>query len=67
MFIDDVMFVDRSLCSLVCKWAYTADAVGNMGWDESFLKQVGLEDLINNDFAKIGKKGGYHIYHKYRF
>ncbi|XP_071953958.1 FGGY carbohydrate kinase domain-containing protein-like isoform X2 [Antedon mediterranea] len=44
----------RSLCSLVCKWAYQADSDGKNQWDESFMKQIGLEELLLNDFAKIG-------------
>lgn len=42
----------RSLCSLVCKWTYSAEK----GWDDSFWKVIGLEDLIANNYNKIGKK-----------
>ncbi|XP_069794608.1 FGGY carbohydrate kinase domain-containing protein isoform X2 [Narcine bancroftii] len=40
----------RSLCTLVCKWAYSAQT----GWDDCFLKQIGLEDLTMNNHSKIG-------------
>lgn len=43
----------RSLCSLVCKWNYVVSSDKN-GWDESFLKQIGLEDLMENNYEKIG-------------
>lgn len=42
----------RSLCSLVCKWTYSAEK----GWDDSFWKMVGLEDLVADNYSKIGKK-----------
>ncbi|XP_060221863.1 FGGY carbohydrate kinase domain-containing protein isoform X2 [Meriones unguiculatus] len=40
----------RSLCSLVCKWTYSAEK----GWDDSFWKMIGLEDLIGDNYSKIG-------------
>lgn len=40
----------RSLCTLVCKWTYSAQT----GWDDSFWKQIGLEDLTVNNHSKIG-------------
>uniref|UniRef100_A0A8D0W9K1 FGGY carbohydrate kinase domain-containing protein n=1 Tax=Sus scrofa TaxID=9823 RepID=A0A8D0W9K1_PIG len=43
----------RSLCSLVCKWTYSAEK----GWDDSFWKVIGLEDLIANNYNKIGVIG----------
>ncbi|XP_055441663.1 FGGY carbohydrate kinase domain-containing protein isoform X2 [Bubalus kerabau] len=42
----------RSLCSLVCKWTYSAEK----GWDDSFWKMVGLEDLITDNYSKIGNQ-----------
>ena len=45
----------RSLCCLVCKWAYQADAEGDRHWDDSFWQQIGLEDLIKDNYAKIGE------------
>ncbi|XP_051867783.1 FGGY carbohydrate kinase domain-containing protein isoform X1 [Pristis pectinata] len=43
----------RSLCTLVCKWTYSAQT----GWDDSFWKQIGLEDLTVNNHSKIGVIG----------
>ncbi|NXK50965.1 FGGY protein, partial [Chauna torquata] len=40
----------RSLCTLVCKWTYTSDE----GWDDSFWKIIGLEDLVKDKYEKIG-------------
>ncbi|XP_062920336.1 FGGY carbohydrate kinase domain-containing protein isoform X6 [Mobula hypostoma] len=40
----------RSLCTLVCKWTYSAQT----GWDDCFWKQIGLEDLTVNNHSKIG-------------
>ncbi|XP_069644704.1 FGGY carbohydrate kinase domain-containing protein isoform X3 [Haliaeetus albicilla] len=40
----------RSLCTVVCKWTYTSDG----GWDDSFWKMIGLEDLVKDKYEKIG-------------
>ncbi|XP_042674989.1 FGGY carbohydrate kinase domain-containing protein isoform X2 [Centrocercus urophasianus] len=40
----------RSLCTLVCKWTYSSDG----GWDDSFWKMIGLEDLVKDKYEKIG-------------
>lgn len=40
----------RSLCTLVCKWTYCPPD----GWDASFWTMIGLEDLQENNFSKIG-------------
>ncbi|XP_076601288.1 FGGY carbohydrate kinase domain-containing protein isoform X2 [Chaetodon auriga] len=40
----------RSLCTLVCKWTYCPPE----GWDASFWASIGLEDLLENNFSKIG-------------
>ncbi|XP_040216758.1 FGGY carbohydrate kinase domain-containing protein isoform X2 [Rana temporaria] len=42
----------RSLCTLVCKWTYTPDG----GWDDSFWMEIGLEDLLEQNYAKIGNQ-----------
>ncbi|XP_029803915.1 FGGY carbohydrate kinase domain-containing protein isoform X3 [Suricata suricatta] len=42
----------RSLCSLVCKWTYSAEK----GWDDSFWKMIGLEDLVADNYSKIGNQ-----------
>ena len=36
--------LERSVCTLACKWTYDPDAGG---WDHTFLKQVGLDDLLD--------------------
>lgn len=43
----------RSLCSVVCKWNY--DGIEN-SWPESFFEQIGLEDLKNFNYKKIGSE-----------
>uniref|UniRef100_A0A8P0NU74 FGGY carbohydrate kinase domain-containing protein n=2 Tax=Canis lupus familiaris TaxID=9615 RepID=A0A8P0NU74_CANLF len=43
----------RSLCSLVCKWTYSAEK----GWDDSFWKMIGLEDFVADNYRKIGVIG----------
>ncbi|XP_053841267.1 FGGY carbohydrate kinase domain-containing protein isoform X4 [Vidua macroura] len=43
----------RSLCTVVCKWTYTSDR----GWDDSFWKMIGLEDLVKDKYEKIGVIG----------
>ncbi|XP_078074617.1 FGGY carbohydrate kinase domain-containing protein isoform X1 [Mustelus asterias] len=40
----------RSLCSLVCKWTYSAET----GWSDCFWKRIGLGDLTDNNHSKIG-------------
>ncbi|QEW31332.1 ribulokinase [Erwinia billingiae] len=42
----------RSLCSLVCKWTYMGH---ENRWDESYFRQIGLQDLLEHDAAKIGR------------
>ncbi|XP_032157830.1 FGGY carbohydrate kinase domain-containing protein isoform X2 [Mustela erminea] len=42
----------RSLCSLVCKWTYSAEK----GWDDSFWKMIGLEDFVADNYNKIGNQ-----------
>ena len=41
----------RSLCTTTCKWTYKAH---EQTWDEAFFRQVGLEDLVEDRFARIG-------------
>lgn len=41
----------RSICSLTCKWNY--DAV-NGKFPRDYFESIGLNDLIENDFSKIG-------------
>ncbi|XP_076151473.1 FGGY carbohydrate kinase domain-containing protein isoform X1 [Alosa pseudoharengus] len=40
----------RSLCTLVCKWTYSPPE----GWDDTFWTSIGLEDLLENSYSKIG-------------
>ncbi|XP_048019534.1 FGGY carbohydrate kinase domain-containing protein isoform X1 [Megalobrama amblycephala] len=42
----------RSLCTLVCKWTYSPSE----GWDDTFWSAVGLEDLMENSYSKIGEQ-----------
>ena len=43
--------LSRSLCSTVCKWTY----LGHEGrWDEAYFRAIGLGDLADEDFARIG-------------
>ncbi|KAK4310463.1 hypothetical protein Pmani_017992 [Petrolisthes manimaculis] len=47
--------LSRSLCSVVCKWTYQCDG-STQGWDHSFFKSIGLEDLAQDNWKKIGQK-----------
>ena len=53
----------RSLCTTVCKWTYlgheqakeqTTDSIGR--WDESFWRDIGLGELADENFARIGQR-----------
>ncbi|WP_176084033.1 FGGY-family carbohydrate kinase [Martelella sp. HB161492] len=41
----------RSVCTVTCKWTYLAH---EKTWDVNYFKAVGLEELAENDFARIG-------------
>ena len=42
----------RSLCSTVCKWTF----LGHEGeWDASYFRTLGLGDLVDDQFQRIGK------------
>ncbi|MCW2255170.1 FGGY-family pentulose kinase [Providencia alcalifaciens] len=43
----------RSTCTVTCKWTYLAH---EKRWDEGYFKQIGLEELANEDFARIGQQ-----------
>lgn len=45
----------RSLCSVVCKWTYEVNPDLTFGWQIRYFQQIGLEDLLENDFDKIGQ------------
>ncbi len=46
----------RSLCSTTCKWTYLAHEAkdGTGGWHEDFFKAIGLEDLVEEKFQRLG-------------
>jgi FGGY-family pentulose kinase len=44
----------RSLCTTVCKWTYLGHGEGH--WDESYFRQIGLGDLVDEGFARIGSR-----------
>ncbi|KAL1491954.1 hypothetical protein ABEB36_012469 [Hypothenemus hampei] len=44
----------RSSCSLVCKWTYEMNINGVEAWNQSFFEQIGLDDLVDNNWKKIG-------------
>ncbi|HVK65626.1 MAG TPA: FGGY-family carbohydrate kinase [Polyangium sp.] len=50
----------RSLCTTVCKWTYLGHepgADGSIGrWDGSYFRSIGLGDLVDEGFARIGKR-----------
>ena len=50
----------RSLCTTVCKWTYQGHESGPDGgagrWDASFFEQVGLADLAQEGFERIGRR-----------
>lgn len=41
----------RSVCTVTCKWTYLAH---EDRWDDSYFRAVGLEDLADEGFARIG-------------
>ena len=43
----------RSACTVTCKWTYLAH---EDRWDNSYFEQIGLEELANEGFARIGQK-----------
>lgn len=52
----------RSLCSLVCKWTYFmgdgSSPVGCLknGWNQEFFDLLGLQDLADDNYNKIGQE-----------
>lgn len=49
----------RSACTTTCKWTYLShedsnksDSIGR--WDDSYFREVGLEDLVDENYQKIG-------------
>lgn len=39
----------------MCKWTYEIHSDGTDGWSESFFKQIGLDDLLEDNCRKIGR------------
>ena len=46
----------RSFCSAVCKQGYVPVGVDGSvkGWQEDFYRQIGLEDLVEDEFKRVG-------------
>lgn len=44
----------RSLCSVTCKWLYQVNSSELGGWNKRFLEEIGLSELTDNNFIKIG-------------
>lgn len=46
----------RSNCSLVCKCSYVPPGVdgSELGWQPEFFEQIGLGELVKNDFQQLG-------------
>lgn len=42
---------DRSICTTTCKWTYLGH---ERRWDESYFRQIGLAELADERFARIG-------------
>lgn len=45
--------ITRSMCSLGCKWNYLNH---ENKWEENFFKEIGLEEISDNNYEKIGGK-----------
>ncbi len=51
----------RSLCTTVCKWTYLGHErgsdEGSIGrWDETYFRAIGLGDLVDEGYARIGRR-----------
>ncbi|AUH65740.1 FGGY-family carbohydrate kinase [Paracoccus zhejiangensis] len=44
--------LDRSTCTVTCKWTYLAH---EDRWDPDYFRSIGLGDLADQDFARIGQ------------
>lgn len=51
---------NRSFCSVVCKQGYVPVGVDGSvkGWQEDFLTEIGLGELCEDNFARIGGVNG---------
>ncbi|WP_265671231.1 FGGY-family carbohydrate kinase [Klebsiella grimontii] len=43
----------RSACTVTCKWTYLAH---EQRWDAGYFRQIGLEELADEDFVRIGQR-----------
>ncbi|WP_045855797.1 FGGY-family carbohydrate kinase [Raoultella terrigena] len=43
----------RSVCTVTCKWTYLAH---EQRWDADYFRQIGLAELADEDFARIGQR-----------
>ena len=43
----------RSMCTATCKWAYLAH---EQSWSASYLEQIGLGDLVQENYRRIGSE-----------
>lgn len=49
----------RSFCSVVCKQGYIPNGITNRnGWSSDFLNKIGLSELADDNFAKLGGLDG---------
>lgn len=47
----------RSLCSVVCKWTYLGHrGLDGAGWDAGYFEKIGLGDLAEERFLRIGSR-----------
>lgn len=49
----------RSLCTTVCKWTYMgheADDLDETGWIDDYWRAIGLADLVDEGFSRIGRR-----------
>jgi D-ribulokinase len=44
---------ERSVCTVTCKWTYLAH---ERRWDPDYFRTIGLGELAENDFKRIGTK-----------
>jgi len=44
--------LSRSICTVTCKWTYMAH---ERSWDRSYFEAIGLADLADDGFQRIGK------------
>ena len=52
--VAQILFLYRSLCSVAAKWTYTKVEVESGGFSKDFYSKIGLSDLTEKNFQKIG-------------